>query len=177
MFESVPNDLYTSIVVGIIATLVAINLPRFNLLKEQVTEDNVEISREVEATLEKSPHLKKFFGVAVSPPTTTLNSKDTNAGTSISPVDSVSKNETVLHDNKLLNPPLLKEVLQNIADDELDEDDFMTMCVGWILTFGMTMAFLFAVNLVSKGEVGRMIAGMFPVETTALGIKQMLERL
>lgn len=182
--DTMSSDLYTSVAVGVIATLVAINMPQLNLFNGKVKVDNDEISEEVVATLEKSPHLKKFFGVPDAQPSKDQKVDDTNSKTTQNESENAVDKEVIEEEEAakskrgaVQKPPSLKAAIQGIADEDLDEDEFLTICVGWILTIGMCLAFLFAINLASKGEVGRVIAGMFPVETTALGIKQMLEKL
>lgn len=181
--DTMSSDLYTSVAVGVIATLVAINMPQLNLFNGTVKVDNDEISEEVVATLEKSPHLKKFFGVPDAQLSKDQKVDDTNSKTAQNESENAVEKEVIEEEaatpkrGAVQKPPSLKAAIQGIADEDLDEDEFLTICVGWILTIGMCLAFLFAINLASKGEVGRVIAGMFPVETTALGIKQMLEKL
>jgi len=71
-----------------------------------------------------------------------------------------------------------KEILEKTTLESLPpEESEVLVWLSSILFFAACCAALYFINVATKGEFGRFIAGMFPVETAALKIKDYLEKV
>lgn len=119
---------------------------------QEVPKMHVESDEKVKETLQKSPHLKKFFGV------TDADMFEQTTGES-------SDNTS----NKLLS----ENFDQSLEDASVDDPIFK---LRFALSVVVCCGGIYAANVVTNGDFGRFVCGMFPVETEALKIKSWLER-
>lgn len=107
-----------------------------------------ELSSDIADKLHRKPHLRKFFGVSEEKLEKFIKTEESSGNKSAA-----------------VDP-------ERYADD-LDGD--LITLLSWFLFAGMGILVMYVVNVASDGELGRVIAGIFPVETEALKIKGLLE--
>lgn len=149
---------------------------------EDVTQASHQPTKEdIQKVLNQSPHLKKFFGVD-NVVTDTKLAPDLSPNTAEDkPIDETDSTATA--SESTLRPDSQRDTLKKILGDQafdsetnLEETDALAW-ISWILFLALCAAGLYFLNVGSKGEFGRFIAGIFPVETSALKIKDYLERV
>lgn len=121
---------------------------------EDIPKARVETDEKVKETLQKSPHLRKFFGVS-DEDMSEQKSSDENIADATKSILSENYDQQILEDASVDDPIFKVRFALSVV-----------VCCGGI----------YAANIVSNGDFGRFICGMFPVETEALKIKSWLER-
>jgi len=131
------GSLIAGIVVAIGITWVSpistVSVEKTSTITDKIDDENVQ------ATLKKSPHLKKFFGVEATDENGNISNEKLSAE-----LENAANDDPVFYPRMILN--------------------IIVFCFG-----------VFAANVISKGDFGRFLVGMFPVEAEALKIKSWLE--
>lgn len=109
---------------------------------------------------------------------------DMGLGDDINEEEKAKAEETVVKSKKLqkilgMSGEQLKEALEKAKKDPPPPDTYFNACklieyIVYILLFGIAF---FILNIITNGDLGRMVVGMFPVEMESLGIKDQLNSL
>lgn len=158
-----------------------------------------EITTDIVDKLDRSPHLKKFFGVSednisdfrtshpVNPPISPDIAKKLQQSPHLKKffgveqkegedeIDATRPNNT---NNDQQNGEIEKEKLDDLdlsklgdmSEGEMDILSLLTFAVGTFLF----LALLLVINIATNGDFGRMVVGMFPKETSTLKIDHFL---
>lgn len=138
--------------------------------------DQTEMTEAVSSTLKDKPHLRKFFGLD-------------NTSTATSHATSISAAETSISsehsDNPWINTPdpankdrsKLKEMVRKAQQSEMDDEEISVILIRAVIGIAMVGGVVVSANIMTKGEVGRFLVGMFPVEAAALGLKEYFEKV
>lgn len=141
----------------------------------QSAESVEEMTEVISKTLKRKPHLRKFFGLgdanAPAPSEEALNDAHDTSG------DDNTSSGNVWIDTPDPEKEKIRDFVRKAQESDMNDEE-----IGAVLFragFGvlMVIGFIYSVNVLSKGEVGRFLVGMFPVEAEALGLKDYLQRL
>jgi len=62
-------------------------------------------------------------------------------------------------------------------DSEMDDEEISVILIRAVIGIAMVGGVVVSANIMTKGEIGRFLVGMFPVEAAALGLKEYLEKV
>jgi hypothetical protein len=138
-------------------------------------DDEISSQKITDELLEKitrNPKLKSLLGIQEDQMLITTNDERKDIDI---PDETTEEKPITEKKNKTEKFTNWKASVSNQLQEDLDDSDGI-LC-RWLITIVMIFGGIYAINIATNGEIGRMIAGFFPVETEALKIKHLLEKL